>query len=192
MSLLGIVMVFLWAQERGRALPVQVTVDKRSWGPERNSEKEWMCGDRRVVVKVHSCSEQSNPTALISVASWVRVESNYAAWQQWTKQSHGSYQCCFLSGSREYAWGLRTGIFFSCGRVQSACSTGWRAALSLAQLVRPHERFLRVRATSGRISGHKWHRVMKHATPMEHPDGPSHVVGNIAERLTKAVRGHIS
>ena len=49
--------------------PVQVAVDKRSWGPERNSEKAWMRRGRRVVVKVPGSCEQSNPTALISVAS---------------------------------------------------------------------------------------------------------------------------
>ena len=48
--------------------PVQVAVYKRSWGPERNSE-EWMRRDRRVVVKVPSTSEQSNPMAVISAAS---------------------------------------------------------------------------------------------------------------------------
>ena len=49
-------------------IQVQVAVDKRSWGSERNSENEWMRRDRRVVGKVRSSSEQSNPTALISVA----------------------------------------------------------------------------------------------------------------------------
>ena len=43
-----------------------------------------------------------------------------------------------------------------------------------------------------RISDHKWHRVLKLAAPMEHSDGPSHVVGNIAERLTRPVRGYLS
>ena len=50
-------------------IPVQVAVDKRFCGPERNSEKEWMRRNRRVVVKVPSSSEQSNPTALVSVGS---------------------------------------------------------------------------------------------------------------------------
>ena len=49
-------------------IPVQVTVDKRSWGTERKSE-EWMRRVRRVVVKVSSSSEQSSPKALTSVAS---------------------------------------------------------------------------------------------------------------------------
>ena len=40
-------------------------------------------------------------------------------------------------------------------RVLSACSTGWRAARSFAELVRPHELFKKT-ATSGRISDHKF------------------------------------
>ena len=94
--------------------PVQVAVDKRSWDSEKNSEKKWMLRDRQVVVKVPSM-------------------------QQLAKQSHGSYQCCLLSGSCKYAWGLHTRLHFSCGRVQSAYIIGWRTALSLAQLVKPHE-----------------------------------------------------
>ena len=50
-------------------IPVQVAVDKRSWGTERYSEKEWMRRDWHVVVKVTNSSELSNTPALISVAS---------------------------------------------------------------------------------------------------------------------------
>ena len=55
--------------------------------------------------------------------------------------SHGNYEYFLLSGSDEYAWDLRTLRRLACGSDQSAGSTGRRAALSLAQLLRPHELF---------------------------------------------------
>ena len=63
-------------------------------------------------------------------------------------------------------------------RVQSACSTGRRVALSLAQLVRPHELFEETEQppVGSQIIND---RVLKCVAPMEHTDGPSHVVGNV-------------
>ena len=68
---------------------VQLAVDKSFWGTESYCEKERMRRDRRVVLRVHNSSEIS--------------------------MSHGTYQCCLLSGTDEWTRGLTA--------VNSACPT---------------------------------------------------------------------
>ena len=70
MSLLGTMLVFLWAQENGRATssagdPGQEVLRSR----EELGEGVDSLGSARDVVKVPNSSEQSNPTVLISIAS---------------------------------------------------------------------------------------------------------------------------
>ena len=60
------------------------------------------------------------------------------------------------------------------------------------QVVRPLELFNRDRATSGRVNAQERVRDLQHAVLMEHPEGPSHMVGSIAERLTRPVSGNLS
>ena len=47
-------------------------------------------------------------------------------------------------------------------------------------------------ATSGRVTVQVWERELQRATPMEHPEGLSHVIGSIAKRLTRPVSGNLS
>ena len=52
--------------------------------------------------------------------------------------------------------------------------------------------FNRDGATSGRVNDKELVRDLQRAAPMEHPEGPSHLISSIAERLTRPVSGNLS
>ena len=59
------------------------------------------------------------------------------------------------------------------------------------QVVRPLELFLTGMEQPQAESLLRCEPELQRATPMEHPKGPSHVIGSIAERLTRPVSGNL-
>ena len=98
---------------------------------------------------------------------------------------------CLLSGMSSARMGCMAWQHLACASYQPAFSTcgGLSRAHSSGEATWALNRD---RATSGRVTDQEWVRDLQHAVSMVHPEGPSHVVGSIAERLTRPVSGNLS
>ena len=111
------------------------------------------------------CDIGSNPTASISMPLEWDVISMHGMCGQATLDLW-QLSTCF-----QHRWRI----------VQSPLK--WRSQLNF---------FNRDGASSSRVSDQEWVRDLQSAAPMLHPEDPSHVVGSIAERLTRSVSGNLS
>ena len=119
-------------------------------------------------------------------SGWTRnIGSSELSW------SHSNHQFCLLSGHNGHALDVHARQCLACGRYQPAFSTGKRVVQSPLKWWSHLSFYNRDGATSGRVNDQEWVRDLQRAALMEHPEGPSHVVVSIAERLTRPVSGNL-
>ena len=106
-------------------------------------------------------------------------------------QSRGKYQNGSWVGSLQHAWDVRPGNAWPVAGI-SLLAAQERVVQSQFKWWGHLSFFNRDGATSGRVIAQVWDRELQRAAPMEHPEGPSHVIGSIAERLTRSVSGNLS